>query len=211
MMSAEQNPSNRVLRRQPKQKAFTLLELVVAIAIFSILSVVAYNGLRNFMSANEVLADRDLEFATLHRGISLIERDIKNAITRRVRDELGDHVAAMRSSEDVFEFTRRRPGIPAEFSLVDMVRIDYILADATLTRRAWHMLDRVPQTGFEEQIVLVGISSLSWEFYQGGWQDFWPRANDPFSQSRLPQAVRLVVNLENGRSVERVILINNQG
>lgn len=209
-MSAKHNQPSRLRHRQTKQSAFTLLELVVATAIFSILSVVAYNGLRNFMSAHEVLADRDLEFSTLHSGINLIERDVKNAITRRVRDELGDHVAAMRSSENVLEFTRHRPGIPAAFSLVDMVRIDYVFSDNTLIRRAWHMLDRVPQTEFDEQIVLVGVSSLSWQFYQGGWQEFWPRANDPFSQSRLPQAVRLIVNLDNGRSVERVILINNQ-
>lgn len=190
---------------------FTLLELVVATAIFSMLSVVAYNGLRNFMTSEAVLADRVAEFSSLQNAINLIERDIKNAVTRRVRDEFGDHVGAMRFENEVFEFTRHRPGIPPEFTLVDMVRIDYVLTDNTLWRRTWDVLDRVPQTGFEEQKVLGGINGLTWEFYQNGWQEFWPRARDPFSQSRLPQAVRLTVNLENGRSVERVILIENQG
>ena len=194
-----------------KQTAFTLLELIVATAVFSILSIVAYNGLRNFMIAEEVFVDNELEFAALQKTINLIDRDLKNAVTRRVRDELGDHVAAMRSSEGMLEFTRHRPGVPLEFSRVDMVRIDYVLSDNSLWRRTWDVLDRVPQSGFEERQVLTGIDSVSWEFYQGSWQDYWPRANDPFSQSRLPQAVRLIVNLQNGRQVERVILIENQG
>ena len=59
-------------------------------------------------------------------------------------DELGDRVAAMRSFENQgLEFTRQRPGIPIEFSLVDMVRVDYVLADNVLLRRAWDALDRV--------------------------------------------------------------------
>ncbi len=196
---------------QLSQQAFTLLELVVAMAIFSILSVVAYNGLRNFMLAEEVLVESDVGFATLQTAINLVERDLKNALTRRIRDEFGDHVAAMQSSESSLEFTRFRPGIPTEFSLVDMVRIDYVFSDNTLWRRTWHTLDRVPQTGFDERMVLEGVNSLSWEFYRDNWQDFWPQASDPFSQSRLPRAVRLTVNLENGRHIERVILIENQG
>ena len=194
-----------------KQTAFTLLELVVATAVFSILSIVAYNGLRNFMTAEEVLVNNEIEFGVLQKAINLIDRDVKNALTRRVRDELGDHIAAMRSSEGMLEFTRHRPGVPLEFSRVDMVRIDYVFSDNSLWRRTWDVLDRVPQTGFEERQILSGVDSVTWQFYQGSWLEYWPRANDPFSQSRLPQAVRLIVNLQDGRRVERVILIENQG
>lgn len=205
------NGNQHISITQSRLRAFTLLELVVAMAIFSVLSVVAYNGLRNFLLAEEVLVESDVEFATLQVAINLVERDLKNALTRRIRDEFGDHVAAMRSSEGSLEFTRFRPGIPPEFSLVDMVRIDYVFAENALWRRTWHTLDRVPQTSFDERMVLEGIDSLSWEFYQNSWQNFWPQAGDPFSQSRLPRAVRLTVNLENGRQIERVILIENQG
>jgi general secretion pathway protein J len=204
--------ATKSLKASSSQRAFTLLELIVALAIFSILSVSAYTGLRNFIVAEEVLANREDEFARLQTAINLIELDIKNAVARRIRDELGDRVAAMRSFENQgLEFTRQRPGIPIEFSLVDMVRVDYVLADNVLLRRAWDALDRVPQTDYAEREILAGVESLSWQFYQGGWQNYWPRANDPLSQSRLPRAVKLVVDLEDGRSVERVILIENQG
>lgn len=194
------------------RQGFTLLELLVAIAIFSILSVTAYSGLQNFLAAQRSLQDAENEFAEVHRAITLIEADLNNAITRGIRDEFGDDVAAMRlAGDNILEFTRKRPGIPIEFSLVDMVRIDYVFKDGAINRRAWKQLDRMQETQSEQRILITGVKSLSWRFYEGGWQAFWPRAQDPLSQTRLPQAVQLDLAFENGRRLKRIFLIGNQG
>lgn len=196
---------------QRKTTGFTLLELLVAIAIFSVLSVTAYSGLKNFLTAQKTLQAVDAEFASLHRAIMLIEADLSNAITRGVRDEFGDDVAAMRLAADgVLEFTRKRPDIPLEFSLADMARVEYALDGGVVSRKVWEQLDRVPDSKFEQRDLMSGVQGISWEFYQNGWQDYWPLRQDPLSRTRLPAAVRLTLALDNGRSLQRVILIGNQ-
>ncbi|MEM7469351.1 MAG: type II secretion system minor pseudopilin GspJ, partial [Pseudomonadota bacterium] len=144
-----------------------MLELLVAMAVFSILSITAYNGLRNFITAQAILEDSEAEFSTIQKAVTTIERDLKSAITRSIRDELGDDVAAMRLAPDnALELTRKRPGVPIEFNLVDMVRVDYVIVDGILSRRVWDVLDRVPETGYEETVLLSDLDDVSWSFYR---------------------------------------------
>ncbi|MEM7469051.1 MAG: type II secretion system protein GspJ, partial [Pseudomonadota bacterium] len=78
-------------------------------------------------------------------------------------------------------------------------------------RRVWDVLDRVPETGYEETVLLSDLDDVSWSFYRNGWVEFWPLANDPFSQSRLPRAVKFTLSFADGRTIDRIIMIDHQG
>ena len=73
----------------------TLLELLVAVAVFSIMNVAAYSGLQNSLKAEENFraAMRDLE--ALQMSVALFQRDIMQLSQRTVRDEFGDEEAAL--------------------------------------------------------------------------------------------------------------------
>lgn len=82
--------------RTPTSAGFTLLEVLVAIAIFSVMAVMAYEGLRNFLAARTLLENRTNAFHARVRGFAQLQQDLEQLVARPVRDELGDPVDAVR-------------------------------------------------------------------------------------------------------------------
>ena len=62
---------------------FTLIELVVALAIFALLSVMAYSGLRLVLDARERTAQQAERLATLQLAFTVIGRDLEQPSTAR--------------------------------------------------------------------------------------------------------------------------------
>lgn len=191
---------------------FTLIELIVAIAIFSIMSVAAYSGLRNFLAMQERIETAESEFAQIHSAIMLIEKDLQSAVPRSIRDEFGDSIGALvGDGSGNLALTRQSPGIPLDFDPIDLRRIDYFLEDNNLWRRSWHALDRVQQTMSEDRLLLRGVSEITWRFYQGRWQQFWPLGQDSFRLRQLPQAIHFEVVFDDGRRLDRTIKLESNG
>lgn len=88
---------------------FTLIELVVALAIFAVLSALVYSGLRTVLDARSHTDRQAARLAQLQTMFTLLERDVEQAVARRARDELGGILPAMRA-------TASRYGGTLEFS-----------------------------------------------------------------------------------------------
>ena len=69
---------------------FTLLELIVVLLIFSIMSILAYGGLRSVLDTRvgvEAAMDRTAEFQRSYRRV---RDDIRQLSARDIRDAFGD-------------------------------------------------------------------------------------------------------------------------
>ena len=193
------------------KRGFTLIELLIALAIFSVMSVTSYVGLQNFLALKQSFEVHEHAFAELQAAVLLIEGDMENLAARPIRDELGDRVAAFKSSgQNVVEFTRGRPGLPLEFAPVDLQRIDYVLEDNQLIRRAWAALDRTPDTAYQDRVILADVVAVNWQFLGNSWLSYWPLDRDPLSIRQLPRAVEITISLANGRDVTRVVPVINR-
>ena len=197
--------------RMDSRDGFTLLELLIAIAIFSIMSVSAYTGLRNYLSIHEQYEAHERIFAAVQSGINLIEADLQNLAPRPIRDQFGDPVAALNArGESDIELSRHRPGLPLEFGLVDLMRVDYFIENNQLIRRSWDVLDRTPVSQATERILLNGVSEITWRFFGNGWSVFWPLNRDPLSARLLPRAIEFSIDFEDGRSISRLVTVVNK-
>ena len=89
-------------------RGFTLLELLIAIAIFSIIASFAYAGL-NVVLDTKQQTDEHLEaLSTMQLGLHLLQMDIEQTVDRPIRNEYGDSEPALRSggqSELLLELT----------------------------------------------------------------------------------------------------------
>ncbi len=161
-------------------RGFTLLELLVAIGIFAVLSVLAYGGLRSVLDARAQTDRQALRLGDLQKTLTLLERDIQQLSGRAIRDAYGDYQPALRagaqSETSVLEFTRNGWSNPAGARRSHLQRVAYGLREERLLRLSWLVLDRAPDSAALEAVLLDGVRDIALRFKdeQGEWHEQWP-------------------------------------
>ena len=193
-------------------RGFTLLELLVAVAIFGVTAVMAYDGLRNFLAGRARLEQHTEAFAALVRTVGQLQQDFEQMAPRAVRDALGDFEPACRAfrEEEItgVMLTRFSAWPSSAARVADLRRIEYRLREGRLWRREWDALDRIAATAFRERPLPLALSSFSLRFFgASGWQDDWPRGADAGVRDTLPKAVMVTLGLADGRSLTRLFRV----
>ena len=74
-------------------KGFTLIEVLVSLAIVSLIGIITFSGLRTSLDFNQGTLNRS---ATTHNIVvldNLLRRDLQHSVNRLSRDERGDNLA----------------------------------------------------------------------------------------------------------------------
>ena len=74
---------------------FTLLELLVAVAVFAVVGVMAYGGLQAVMSQQQRTNEHAQRLADLQLAYRVMQRDLEQLIDRPIRNEYGDTVVGL--------------------------------------------------------------------------------------------------------------------
>ena len=169
--------SRRLHTTAVRQRGFTLLELLVALAIFALVSVMAYGGLASVLDQQFATEDIAAQLARLQKTYLLLQRDFEQVVPRPVRDEYGDTLAPLLGDSQL-QFTRGGWSNPAGHPRSSLRRVAYRLEDQELTRYAWSVLDRAQNSEPLEQPLLDGVTEISSRYMveNDEWQDSWPPA-----------------------------------
>lgn len=146
--------------RRAGQQGFTLIELVIAIAILALVSIGAYQ----FLTSTSLLARgvqlREQKLMSLARLQSVLENDLTQWVDRPVRDELGSQLPSfILDSAGNLEFTRRGLANPLDRNRSDLLRVRYELRGDQLWRLSWGTLDRLP--GLQPLATPIGPRGVS--------------------------------------------------
>jgi general secretion pathway protein J len=194
-------------------RGFTLLELLVAVAIFAIAAQLAYGGLRQVLAGRSALAPRYEDAARLRYAVTLLERDFSAARPRAVRDALGEPAPAFiaGSGETLALFSRGDAARPALLDAVGLYRVGYRLEGGVLLRDSWPVLDAVQGTQPRTQPLLERVAAFELRCLSADeeWVDVWPAAAGELAA--LPRAVEIELLLEDGRSLRRLLLPGSGG
>lgn len=196
-------------------QGFTLLELLVALSIFSVLSVMAYGGLQTVITtknSTQKAADRIAEIQLVTMRIS---NDLRQAVSRKIRDEYGDFLQAMQSSksgDETMAWTRLGYRNPAQLKRSNIQRVAYKLEQQKLIRITWPVLDRAQDTVAMETEVLSNIDSIEWRFLnmEDEWVSAWPEEGGTKSVYPLPKAIEYTMELQDWGKIRRLILLANE-
>lgn len=194
-------------------RGFTLIEVLVAMAIFAVLSVLAYGALSQTLISREVLSSRMERLQAVQRTMRLITRDFLQLAPRPVRGELGDGyepaLSTAFSSGFAVELTRGGWTNPMALPRGTQQRAAYRLEDDELIRYHWNVLDHTFSNEIIGVSLLDGVNGVAFLFMQenGDWTDQWPPSGreGPLGLRLRPRAVQIVLDLVDEGEITRIV------
>ena len=199
------------------QKGFTLIEVLIAMAIFAILSVLAYGGLEQVIQNRSQTEEALNRLRQIQLTMSKMQRDFEQIVNRKGHDELGGELPALATGEGtdlLVQFTRNGWRNPAQLTRSHLQRIAYKLDDDTLTRISWPYVDRAQDSQAIETELLNNIQEVSIRVMdaQNEWQTSWPinTSSSPtpgVPPSDLPIAIEVTLKLHDWGDIVRLYRI----
>jgi len=181
------DPARRAMR--PRLRAFSLLELLVALAVFAALAAAAYGGLASIARTRGALAQQQERLAAILRAVSGLERDLRQAVSRPVRAGNGAPLAALAGSGDAVELTRLGFANPLAEPRSHLERVAWGEERGVLRRARWTVLDRAPDSAPQWRDLLADAGELRLRYLgdDGAWHASWPPRGG--ADTSLPRAV----------------------
>jgi len=213
---------NRPLGRSTGRMAgFTLLEVLIAIAIFALISAMSYGALNQALRTRDRVEEEREFWHALTLIFLRMEDDIGQARARGVRDIggallppfVGQPTDVRAVGAPNLEFTRAGVPVFGDGVRSDLQRVGYRLAEGVLTRLTWAELDRSPQSEAREAPLLGGVEELRLRFFSaaGKWEERWPPGADSFGKpaagNELPRGVEVTLKLTGRDELTRLFLV----
>ncbi|MEZ9452429.1 type II secretion system minor pseudopilin GspJ [Vibrio splendidus] len=212
-LSKSMSENKRTPRKQglsSKGRGFTLIEVLVSIAIFATLSMAAYQVVNQVQRSNEISIERSARLNQLQRSLVILDNDFRQMAVRKFRtngEDASSKLILMKEylldSDSVgIMFTRLGWHNPQQqFPRGEVTKVGYRIKEETLERVWW----RYPDTPSGQEGVITplldDVESLEFEFYDGSrWGKEWQ------TDKSLPKAVRLKLTLKDYGEIERVYL-----
>ncbi len=146
-----------------KSEGFSLLEMLVAISIFSVISLSVFLTMDQYFSTTEILSQREEQFATMNRFFQMIERDVQYAVNRKVRNPYGESQATIVvgpvDDNELLSFTSSFPDYSHE-GLSRLVRVSWSFHDGDIVRSYWQVLDQAQDTEPIRHKILTGVKDV---------------------------------------------------
>tara|TARA_R110002073_G_scaffold19228_1_gene70336 strand:+ start:12 stop:764 length:753 start_codon:yes stop_codon:yes gene_type:complete len=198
------------MKRFRKQSGFTLIEVLVALVIFAVLSVLGYQGLAAILDYEQRSRTSYQEQMQLHRATAVLLQDFVHLRPRSTRDRLGGRNRAYQTTDPDYVVSFVRGGLPTVpgSSFGGMQRVAYSVSDEDeLLRWVWPVLDSFTEIDPEPTVLMSAVDSF--EVYQlnaaNEFEENWPPLNETLPDDVLPRMIRLEITLSNGSRVERLI------
>jgi general secretion pathway protein J len=196
-------PLSNAALKYSKQQGFTLLEILIALAIFAVMSMMAYAGLAAVLDARASTVPRAQQLAQLQTTLYLLNEDLSQVIKRPIRDQLGSSEPAFSigRGNEILVFTRTVPSWLANSSETNLLRVSYSLEKEALYRRVWTIPDRTQQTEYRRRKLLVtqGVTIKGFSAKTKTWGEI---------VGEIPQALDISFKLDGLGSVHRTFLIH---
>ncbi|MFO7592806.1 MAG: type II secretion system minor pseudopilin GspJ [Pseudomonadota bacterium] len=189
------------------QRGFSLLELLVAVAVFAVVSAVAYGGLSSVLQTRQQTDQHAKRLQALQQAMMMIQRDLSQAIDRPVRDQLGDLQPALvqEGAGNLLVFTRAGRVNPLGLPRSTLQRVGYSLdGEGRLVRYLWPVLDRTQGQEPYAVVLLDSVRGAKVRFVDSRkeWQESWPQGDE---SAPLPLAVEITLELDHWGGFQRLL------
>ncbi|MEP4147359.1 MAG: type II secretion system minor pseudopilin GspJ [Halioglobus sp.] len=212
------------MTRPGRTGGFTLVEVLIALAITAFVSAIAYTSFSTVLTGVESSQQTAERVYQVNRAWMMISRDLEQFVARPVRDEFGELEPALQggiAARFPLSFTRGGWHNPVGHARSELQRVNYRIEGETLWRDSYPVLDRAGETITQEVALLEGVEELRVLFLEGSgsvdtvgssseldsrsWPESWvPDTSQPGSVLNPPLAVELRLQLSDWGEMRRI-------
>ena len=198
-----------------KQSGVTLIELLVAMAIFAIIAVMAYRTLGSVFQTREQLQTESAKWRDTALFFSRLENDLGALLNRPITnaDNLPEPAFLLRRlpagvNEATLTFTRTGFA-DTDGEMAAPQRVGYRLRDGKLELLIWPGLDQAPRATPQVFAALKNVREASWRALHPtqSWLPGWEKLES--DTLTFPAALELSLTLASGEKITRTFAIRN--
>ncbi len=199
-----------------RARGFTLLELLIALAIFALLAVMAYGGLSKVLATEDILSQQLDRLAEVQRTFAYLQRDILQAVPRPIRDEYGDtrpwlqgRDPLLARGQPLLALTRGGYSNPLGVKRSHLQRVAWRLDETDLYRDTWPMLDRAQDARPRSRRLCTAVEAFSLRYLDDKkkWHPQWPPQGQAAQAVVVPLAVEITLELADWGELKRLVML----
>lgn len=198
------------------EKGFTLIEVMMALAIFSLMSIAAYKAIDGLMRVKERVGAENRQWQQVMLFLDRFELDVKQHANRPIRNA-NDMLEPAWSAQPIFtsqygaQLSLSRFGDAQQSGyLMDSRRIGYRLNRGAIELIQWPSLDVTHEQKPEVFEVLENVSDFKLKYLtkDSRWILSWPEvAEENNADALFPRAVSLELTMGSGEKIQRLIAL----
>lgn len=166
-----------MLDKQDCQKGFTLIEIMIALFIFAIVTTLSLIGLKNVVDSQQIIDTHVAQMHELELSQLILQRDFEQIIDRTIIDQNNQLQPSIYGNNNYIEFTRAGYINPlAMEDRSELQRVAYYIKNNQLIRRSWAQLDRTQNTPTIDKVLINNVLKIQIRYLddKGVFHDQWP-------------------------------------
>jgi general secretion pathway protein J len=188
---------------------FTLLEILIALFIFTLISMIMTSVLHTLLNSQSATEKKSLRLTALETTFILLTNDLEQTINRSVLSNRNTLDSFMGTSTRV-AFTHA--GLINPQGLLQrstLQRVEYFLDKEHFIRMTWPVLDQTSKTQGNQRVLLEDIEDVRFEYLDndGHFHNSWSMQD---SNALLPKAVRVTLKISHWGEITQLYLIPSQ-
>lgn len=187
-------------------EGLTLIEVMVALAVFAVLGTLTYRGTAQLILARTQIEHELQRWREIDRALQIIETELTQIVAPAITP------GSTRKPSLQVEQTARS----SELRILSLApaagveRVAFAFGDGTL---AWvRQPEAQPAASAERDILLERVRAVHWRFLTpGGWHETWPvpgsagaSGGTPGTANTLPAAIEIVLDLHDVGRITRL-------
>lgn len=185
------------------QLGFTLIELMVSIAIFAVLTLAGWQVFNNLIQVRERTAVKAEQLAAIQEAYEQLSRDFNQALARPAT--IGNNAeAAFYLNSNEFHLTRTGVIDPLKLGIAPIERVQYLVVQGQLIRQSYPQVDQSGNLIPSKTVLLSNVTDWTVTTLDKSTSSTWPLeenqtpppAGQPLTgNSTLPMAVQITLTV----------------
>ncbi len=179
-------------------RGYTLIEVMVALAVFAILAAITSQALYHAFDTRARVNQQASQLNELQLAMTLLMRDTQQMVERPVRGNEMHLFPPFVGQPQYVEFTRGGLVNPqGKERRSTLKRVAYLCEGLTLVRRTWENLDSLNRKQYQDKIVLDNLKECSFAYLSQArqllpeWREYAIQQNQ--KKETLPIAIQLTL------------------